>query len=241
MKKKSKEQYEEMKNKLEKLEYDYEQNMNKLVEERNNLKKTKQTTWKKKQEGDDEGGFVNKDVLVQTQNDYEKQIDELRLQLEEERKLKVQMESEKRQIEFKLLESRDQLELEERAKRKLALSRKALTIEMEELKELADEAEDLNEELEKVKQEGESQQTELKNDLGRERNARQGSENQLNQIKKKNWNHWEKKLKMQEMVNLKKLNQIKKKYEQQLSELDNILQKTKREKKRCWKIISKIG
>jgi len=44
MKKKSKEQYEEMKNKLEKLEYDYEQNMNKLVEERNNLKKTKQTT-----------------------------------------------------------------------------------------------------------------------------------------------------------------------------------------------------
>jgi len=61
-----------------------------------------------------------------------------------------------------------------------------MTIEMEELKELADEAEDLNEELEKVKQEGESQQTELKNDLGRERNARQGSENQLSQTKKKN-------------------------------------------------------
>jgi len=184
MKKNQKSNMKKWKNKLEKLEYDYEQNMNKLVEERNNLKKQNRLL-EKKQEGDDEGGFVNKDVLVQTQNDYEKQIDELRLQLEEERKLKVQMESEKRQIEFKLLESRDQLELEERAKRKLALSRKALTIEMEELKELADEAEDLNEELEKVKQEGESQQTELKNDLGRERNARQGSENQLNQIKKR--------------------------------------------------------
>jgi len=34
------------------------------------------------------------------------------------------MESEKRQIEFKLLETRDQLELEERAKRKLGLSKK---------------------------------------------------------------------------------------------------------------------
>jgi len=139
---------------------------------------------KKKQEGDDEGGFVNKDVLTQTQSDYENQINDLRTQLEEERKLKVQMESEKRQIEFKLLETRDQLELEERAKRKLALSKKTMLIEMEELKELADEAEDLNEELEKVKQEGESQQTELKNELLRERNARQGSENQLNQIKK---------------------------------------------------------
>jgi len=41
MKKKSKESLEEMKNKLEKLESSYEQNMNKLVEERNNLKKTK--------------------------------------------------------------------------------------------------------------------------------------------------------------------------------------------------------
>jgi len=61
------------------------------------------------------------------------------------------MESEKRQLEFKLLETRDQLELEERTKRKLALSKKGMTIEMEELKELADEAEDLNEELEKSK------------------------------------------------------------------------------------------
>jgi len=41
MKKKGKQSYEEMKEKLEKLESDYEQNMNKLVEERNNLKKTK--------------------------------------------------------------------------------------------------------------------------------------------------------------------------------------------------------
>jgi len=104
---------------------------------------------KKKQEGDDEGGFVNKDVLTQTQSDYENQINELRLQLEEERKLKVQMESEKRQVEFKLLETKDTLELEERNKRKLNIAKKALTLEMEELKELADEAEDLNEELEK--------------------------------------------------------------------------------------------
>jgi len=95
------------------------------------------------------------------------------------------MESEKRQIEFKLLETRDQLELEERAKRKLGLSKKSMMMEMEELKELADEAEDLNEELEKVKQEGESAQTELKNELQRERSARQGSENQINQIKKR--------------------------------------------------------
>jgi len=97
--------------------------MNKLVEERNNLKKQNRLL-EKKQEGDDEGGFVNKDVLISTQNDYEQQIEELRLQLEEERKGKVQMESEKRQLEFKLLETRDQLELEERTKRKLALSKK---------------------------------------------------------------------------------------------------------------------
>jgi len=87
---------------------------------------------KKKQEGDDEGGFVNKDVLTQTQSDYENQINELRLQLEEERKLKVQMESEKRQVEFKLLETKDTLELEERNKRKLNIAKKALTLEMEE-------------------------------------------------------------------------------------------------------------
>jgi len=96
------------------------------------------------------------------------------------------MESDKRQVEFKLLETKDQLELEERAMRKLAQAKKAITIEMEELKELADDAEDLNEELEKLKQEGESQQTELKNELQRERNARQGSENQISQIKKRN-------------------------------------------------------
>jgi len=36
-----------MKNKLEKLEYDYEQNMNKLVEERNNLKKQNRLLEKK--------------------------------------------------------------------------------------------------------------------------------------------------------------------------------------------------
>jgi len=114
-----------MKQKIEKLEQEYEQNMNKLVEERNNLKKQNRTL-EKKQEGDDEGGFVNKDVLTQTQSEYENQINDLRSQLEEERKLKVQMESEKRQIEFKLLETRDQLEIEERAKRKLAIAKKNL-------------------------------------------------------------------------------------------------------------------
>jgi len=57
-----------MKQKIEKLEQEYEQNMNKLVEERNNLKKQNRTL-EKKQEGDDEGGFVNKDVLTQTQSE----------------------------------------------------------------------------------------------------------------------------------------------------------------------------
>jgi len=38
------------------------------------------------------------------------------------------MESEKRQIEFKLLETRDQLEIEERAKRKLAIAKKIFNI-----------------------------------------------------------------------------------------------------------------
>jgi len=36
-----------MKNKMEKIEYDYEQNMNKLVEERNNLKKQNRLLEKK--------------------------------------------------------------------------------------------------------------------------------------------------------------------------------------------------
>jgi len=85
-----------MKNKLEKLESSYEQNMSKLVEERNNLKKQNRLL-EKKQEGDeDDKGFVNKDVLTQTQSDYENQINDLRTQLEEERKIKVQMESEKK-------------------------------------------------------------------------------------------------------------------------------------------------
>jgi len=223
---------------LKKLEQEYEQNMNKLVEERNNLKKQNRTL-EKKQEGDDEGGFVNKDVLTQTQSEYENQINDLRLQLEEERKLKVQMESEKRQIEFKLLETRDQLEIEERAKRKLAIAKKSLTLEMEELKELADEAEDLNEELEKVKQEGESQQTELKNELQRERNARQGSENQIQQIKKET-ESLRKEIESARDGEAEKLKQIRKKYEQQLEDMDGLLQKAKKDKKGVGKTSQKI-
>jgi len=124
MKKKSKEQYEEMKNKLEKLEYDYEQNMNKLVEERNNLKKQNRLL-EKKQEGDDEGGFVNKDVLVQTQNDYEKQIDELRLQLEEERKLKVQMESEKKTNRIQIIRIKRSIRIGRKSKKKIGTLQKS--------------------------------------------------------------------------------------------------------------------
>jgi len=38
-----------------------------------------------------------------------------------------------------------------------------------------------------------------------------------------------------------KLNQIRKKYEEQVNDLDNLLQKAKKEKKRCWKIFTKNG
>jgi len=80
---------------------------------------------KKKQEGDDEGGFVNKDVLVQTQNDYEKQIDELRLQLEEERKLKVQMESEKKTNRIQIIRIKRSIRIRRKSKKKIGTLKKS--------------------------------------------------------------------------------------------------------------------
>jgi len=64
---------------------------------------------------------------------------------------------------------KDQYEQEERLKKKIMLQKKNIQSEIDELKELADESEELAEEIEKYKGETESFQTELKNDIQREK------------------------------------------------------------------------
>jgi len=64
---------------------------------------------------------------------------------------------------------KDQFEQEERLKKKITLQKKQIQSEIDELKELAEESEELQEEIEKFKLESDSFQTELKNDIQREK------------------------------------------------------------------------
>jgi len=124
-------------------------------------------------------GMVGKDVLQKLTSDFQLEVDRLRREIDEERKNKVQSESTKRTLDFQIVTLKDQLEQEERLKKKATLQKKTIQAEIDELKELATEADDLNDELEKFQADADALLTELKNDIQRERSARQAAEASL--------------------------------------------------------------
>jgi len=92
--------------------------------------------------------------------------------IDEERKSKMSAETTKKQLDYQLKEVKDLLDVEERGNKKLSVGKKALMLEMEELKELASEAEEITEELDRFKEENESFKKELYNEIQKEKSSR---------------------------------------------------------------------
>jgi len=145
-------------------------------------------------------------------------------------KNKVQSESTKRTLEFQIVTLKDQLEQEERLKKKAALQKKTIQAEIDELKELATEAEDLNDELEKFQNDADALMTELKNDIQRERSARQAAEVSLLKMERETQelkkSHQDAKVSHEETSK-----KLKEDYEAQILDLDDLLLREQKGKK----------
>jgi len=85
--KKSRKITDDMKSKLERTEIEQEMNIKKISEERNQLKKKNKDLLKGVEVGN-ETGTINKEALTRAQIEYENQINELKLLIDEERKNK---------------------------------------------------------------------------------------------------------------------------------------------------------
>jgi len=148
-----------LKRKIEQAEQEYEAKVKQLNDEKEELKKELKNMSRTKDSGE---GMVGKDVLQKLTSDFQLEVDRLRREIDEERKNKVQSESTKRTLDFQIVTLKDQLEQEERLKKKATLQKKTIQAEIDELKELATEADDLNDELEKFQADADALLTELK-------------------------------------------------------------------------------
>jgi len=174
------------KNKLERTETEQEMNLKKITEERNNLKKKNKDLLKGVEIGN-EAGTINKEALTRAQIEYENQINELKLLIDEERKSKMSAETTKKQIEYQLKEVTELLDSEEKAKKKLQISKKSMQIEIDELRELANEAEEIAEELDRLKEENETYKKEVANEISKEKNLRSTLDTDSLKNKKRSW------------------------------------------------------
>jgi len=95
LKKKSRKITDDMKSKLERTEIEQEMNIKKISEERNQLKKKNKDLLKGVEVGN-ETGTINKEALTRAQIEYENQINELKLLIDEERKTKMSAETTKK-------------------------------------------------------------------------------------------------------------------------------------------------
>jgi len=130
------------------------------------------------------------------------------------------------------------LEQEERQKKKVILQKKNLGTDIDELKEIADEVEDLNADLERLKLENETVQTELKNEIQRERNTRQAAEYFLIKVERESA-ETKKALEDLKRQDDEVLRKLRVDYEAQLEELDNGLEREKKSKKTVGKVATK--
>jgi len=125
-KKKTRKAIDETKSKLESKETEQELNIKKITEERNQLKKKNKDLLKGVDIGN-ETGTINKEALTRAQMEYENQINELKLLIDEERKAKMSAETTKKQLEYQLKEVSELLDTEEKAKKKNYLLQKIFT------------------------------------------------------------------------------------------------------------------
>jgi myosin heavy chain 9/10/11/14 len=226
--KKTRKLVDDAKSKLDRTETEQEMNLKKSTDERNQLKK-KNKDLLKGADLNSETGTINKEALTRAQLEYENQINELKLLIDEERKQKMSAETTKKQLDYQLKEVKDLLESEEREKKKLSISKKSLQLEMEELKELAEEAEEISEELERFKEENELYKKDLQSEITKEKNLRSQHDNEANKLRKE-VDDLRKQLsdfKQQEADSIKKL---RSKYESEIDEMDLVIEKAKKDK-----------
>jgi len=233
--KKQEQNLEQMKRKIELSEAEFEQKVKALSNERDEFKKELKNLGKREVVGE---GKVPKEVLLKLTTEFQGEIDRVRKEIEEERKQKLAQENTKRNLDTQLITFKDQFEQEERLKKRVTLQKKSLQSEIEELKEIADEVDDLTADLERLKMDQETHSTELKNDIQRERNARQASEYALIKLERESQESKKtlEEIKRQDEDNLKKL---KVDYESQLEELDSLLEREKKGKKNVSKVSTK--
>jgi len=182
IKKKSESTTDTLKRKIEQNEAEHEIKLKTLIDEREELKKEIKSLTKK--EGGGAEGKVNKEALSKVTNELQIEVDRTRKEIDEERKSKSVSETTKRNLEVQMTTLKDQFEQEERLKKKITLQKKQIQSEIDELKELAEESEELQEEIEKFKLESDSFQTELKNDIQREKNSRIAADQSLSKLQR---------------------------------------------------------
>jgi len=176
-----------------------------------------------------ETGTINKEALTRAQIEYENQLNELKLLIDEERKSKMSAETTKKQLDYQLKEVKDLLDVEERGNKKLSVAKKALVLEMEELKELASEAEEITEELDRFKEENESFKKELYNEIQKEKTSRTQFDVEAIKIRK-DVDEQRKLLSEVKQSEADSIKKLRSKYETEIDEMDLIIEKAKKDK-----------
>jgi len=218
---------ESLRRKIEVAEQEYDQKVRQLNDEKEEMKKELKSLTKKV---DTTQGMVSKEVLHKLTTDFQLEVDRIRREVDEERKAKSQAEATKRALEFQIVTLKDNLEQEERLKKKATLQKKQIQMEIDELKEMANEADDLNDELEKYKADADALTTELKNEMQRERNARQAAETTLLKMQRE-LQEIKKSLSDATAADAEQVRKLKEDYESQLVDLEDQLNREQRGKK----------
>ncbi|KAG2392598.1 hypothetical protein C9374_011323 [Naegleria lovaniensis] len=176
-------------------------------------------------------GTVDSAELSRVRREYDSELIKLKAQLEDEVIQRNDAEQKKKLLEFELNDFKDKYNQETKARKKMEALKLSLQSEIEDLRELAEKAEDLSEELSMCKQQHADMVNELESELKKERSDRIYNEEEASRFKRDVQN-----LKVQLELALQKkeeeLRRVRGQYEQEIQDLQDLYNKSKNDKKK---------
>ncbi|EFC48085.1 myosin [Naegleria gruberi] len=174
---------------------------------------------------------VSSAEISRLRREYDSELIKLKAQLEDQVIQLADTEQKRKLTEFELNDFRDKYNQEVKSKKKIESVKLSLETEIEDLRDLAEKAEDLQDELSSVKQQHNEILSELQSELKKERSERIYNEEEANRWKRDVQN-----LKVQlELANQKKdeeSRRVRAQYEQELQDLQDLYNKLKNDKKK---------
>ncbi len=218
---------DQLKTQLGQQQADREREIKKLSDERNDLKNDLKSA-KKKLDAASKDPHNSKEY-ENLRRDYELQLAKLKKQYEEEQTARLDSEAKKKMIETQIEDLKNQLSNAEKNRKKVETQKRQLAMEVDELRDLAEEADALREEIVHLKSDGDSLLTSLKSDLLNERTRRiQGEE--ASARTKRELEELKSDLQLERSKVDDQQRRLQQQYEAEIEDLHQLLAKAKRDK-----------